>query len=89
MALTTAGHDKARHLVSLKADSAGIPARWTKAEINAVMDALETWIEAPAQQSAISGEIDTAAPGPAFTGAEKRFLFGVFCRIKFDADGAT
>ena len=54
---------------------------WTKAQIYAAFQAVETRLEASATQTAISGDIETAAPG-VFSAPQKRLIFLIVCLLK-------
>ena len=61
--------------------SDGEASTWTKPQLNAACQAVETRLEATATQTAVSGDIETAAPG-VFSGAQKRRIFLLVCLLK-------
>ena len=62
-----------RRMVARLAEQKGVPVRWTKANIDAAMQAIENRWELAATKTAISNDIEAAAPG-VFTVAQKRYL---------------
>lgn len=50
---------------------------WTKAQINAALQAIEDRLQLAATKTAISNDIEAVAPG-VFTGPQKTLLFGVW-----------
>ncbi len=50
---------------------------WTKAQVSAALQAIEDRMQLPATKSAISSDIETAAPG-IFTANQKDLLFSVW-----------
>jgi len=54
---------------------------WSKAQIGAAAQAVEDRLEQAGTQTAISNDIEAAAPG-VFTGAQKRKLFLIVCLLK-------
>lgn len=53
-------------------------AHWTKAQVNAALQAVEDRLTANATRNAIASDIEAAAPG-VFSAQEKATLFGVWC----------
>lgn len=51
---------------------------WTKAQVNAALQAIEDRMRAAGTQTALSNDIEAVAPG-VFGGAEKTRLFGIWC----------
>lgn len=54
------------------------PPTWTKPQVNAALQAIEDRVRLAATQTAISNDIEAAAPG-VFNAAQKARLFGVWC----------
>lgn len=54
------------------------PQSWTKAQANAALQAIEDRLRLAATQTALSADIELAAPG-VFSGPQKQLLFGVWC----------
>ncbi len=51
---------------------------WDKVQISAALQAIEDRVRAPATQTTIATDIETAVPG-IFSADEKRILFGMWC----------
>lgn len=51
---------------------------WTKAQVNAALQAIEDRIRLAGTQNTIAGDIEAAAPG-VFSAGQKATLFGVWC----------
>jgi hypothetical protein len=62
------------------ADPATTVVPWTKAQINAAVQAIEDWFEA--QRTTVAGLIETAAPG-VFTNAQKKRIVKYYLQQKF------
>ena len=73
MALTAAELVRVRQLVAQAATKRGVSVHWLKAQINAALNAVDARWDAPGTQTALSNDIEAAAPG-VFSVAEKRFL---------------
>ena len=54
------------------------PQTWTKAQVNAALQALEDRLRLAGTQTTLSNDIEAAAPG-IFTIQQKQTLFGVWC----------
>ena len=54
------------------------PPTWTKAQVNAALQAIEDRLRLAATQTTIANDIEAAAPG-VFSAAQKSRLFGVWC----------
>jgi hypothetical protein len=55
-----------------------VTVNFTKAQINAALQAIEDRLRLAATQTTLSNDIETAAPG-AFSPSQKATLFGVWC----------
>ena len=62
-----------RNRVEVIANQRNVPITWLKSQINAGIQAIEDRWEAPGTQTALSNDIEAAAPG-VFTAAEKKYL---------------
>jgi hypothetical protein len=51
---------------------------WTKAQVNAALQAIEDRVQLTATKNAIAGDIEAAAPG-VFDASQKQLLFGIWC----------
>lgn len=51
---------------------------YTKAQVNAALQAIEDRVQLAATKTAISNDIEAAAPG-VFSAGEKTTLFGIWC----------
>lgn len=51
---------------------------FTKAQMNAAMQAIEDRLRSPATQIALSSDIELASPG-IFNNSQKALLFGIWC----------
>ena len=62
-----------------------VAVNYTKAQVNAALQAVEDWMEATARAE-IATAIELAAPG-VFTGPQKKSIFRWFMRQKFERGG--
>jgi len=74
--------DNVRHAFAEELRSDGIP--WTRAKLNAAIQAIEDVFESGALQTAISNAINTATSPAVLTGAQKRALVKFWLRSRFD-----
>jgi hypothetical protein len=73
MALTAKEARRIRNAVERVANEKGVAQTWTKGEIDAAVEAIESRWDAAGTQSALSSDIETAAPG-VFTVPQKKYL---------------
>lgn len=82
--LTNQEEDKIRNVIERKANEAGVPITWVKAQLNNAAQAIEDVITGRA--AAISLAIDTAMSPIVLTNPQKRFLVGKVLETKFQRD---
>lgn len=73
MDLTDQEKRRLRNAIEKVANDKGTSQTWSKSEINAAVQAIEDRWDAPVTQSALSSDIEGAAPG-VFTNAQKKHL---------------
>jgi hypothetical protein len=61
---------------------------YTKAQINAGLQAVENWFDTPAQRNAISSAINAATAPVVLTADQKKKLVAFWASIKFDIERA-
>lgn len=73
MALTRQEKRRIRNAVERIANDKGVSQTWSKPEIDAAVEAIESRWDAAGTQNAIASDMEAAAPG-VFTNAQKKYL---------------
>ena len=77
MALTAQEETGIRNAIEKIAYEKGVPVTWVKSEINGAVGAIEDRWDAASTQTALSNDIEAAAPG-VFSNAEKKYIAAVW-----------
>jgi len=73
MALSKLEKRRIRNAVERVANDKNVPQTWSKPQIDAAVEAIESRWDTPGTQTALGNDMEAAAPG-VFTNAQKKYL---------------